>query len=693
MVFDNCQIDVFFHMRNHYNRLRNVQSVVDCSPPKGLKRSTHTDTSFHYVGMAHQPNHGNEMKKHHCVYGNYTGIIRPRSTTGRSPRSKSVPPRPGTRRHPEDMPCTQEIYSKSSKLTYIKSARWMLDDKNTRFQSDGNSIQCSPQNSRKCDANACSKITNPTVCTLYGASTKSCPSTGRSVRLNTSNLTEKSTFSYQVPECSDFDESTRYNTPMSTPSCTDGNISPQDHEYLQFLLRITEDIIKNDLYTNKEMKKVFMSHIDANKDRLSLDRMLLRVHELMKELNMPLSDDTEEDSTPSWTEIETAMKGLLCLEKIKPKEKPVTPKSIRSKYKSTPDPEKKCICFDLRSLDINTANKSKMTEKEIESLNYEDLDSINKFKSSLDRLTECTEPISSRATCKVSAPTSCSTFGNIEVLPGFECLETPKASRGIAKEDIYQPRTPVKFTTEIGCSCAKRKKKSTKRRRKIKSSKFKNSRVISKRLKPNRRPKKVIEIKAEIENNESQDVRSEVPMCKKNTDKTVSKPLIISLDADNQTDGNNTYFRNSKNDYIFVKGPIYLLKAFLKENPNIVMRIEVPGDTFASTSVPILQKPGDYSHDPVRKPEDGSNSKKKENSKDKTMIDLLGDNYTTSISNGPIQLENFLTTREIQTEDIRVDPIIVATVLVQKDESDEDVSASIDDISNGSHHDLPKEMT
>lgn len=44
--------------------------------------------------------------------------------------------------------------------------------------------------------------------------------------------------------------------------------SVAEHEYLQFALRITEDILRNDLYTNTEIKRVFNSHIEANRGRL-----------------------------------------------------------------------------------------------------------------------------------------------------------------------------------------------------------------------------------------------------------------------------------------------------------------------------------------------------------------------------------------------------------------------------------------
>ncbi|KRT80147.1 hypothetical protein AMK59_7496, partial [Oryctes borbonicus] len=63
-----------------------------------------------------------------------------------------------------------------------------------------------------------------------------------------------------------------------------------EHEYLQFALRITEDILKNDLYTNLEIKRVFNSHIEANLGRLDEGRMRRQINELAIELNLSLDN-------------------------------------------------------------------------------------------------------------------------------------------------------------------------------------------------------------------------------------------------------------------------------------------------------------------------------------------------------------------------------------------------------------------
>ncbi|XP_030759489.1 uncharacterized protein LOC115884907 [Sitophilus oryzae] len=62
--------------------------------------------------------------------------------------------------------------------------------------------------------------------------------------------------------------------------------STEDHQYLLFLLRITEDIIVNDFYSNNDIKQVFRLHIEANKQRLDLQKMRFHISNLCKELNL-----------------------------------------------------------------------------------------------------------------------------------------------------------------------------------------------------------------------------------------------------------------------------------------------------------------------------------------------------------------------------------------------------------------------
>lgn len=108
--------------------------------------------------------------------------------------------------------------------------------------------------------------------------------------------------------------------------------------------------------------------------------MLLRIHDLMKELNIPLGCDKEKASA-SWTDIETSMKGLLCLENMKSKQ-------LEEKSKNVASPKGKSICLDLRA--TSPDRKNNLAEEEIEKLNYENSTPTEKFRTSLDRLTEHT---------------------------------------------------------------------------------------------------------------------------------------------------------------------------------------------------------------------------------------------------------------------------------------------------------------
>lgn len=83
------------------------------------------------------------------------------------------------------------------------------------------------------------------------------------------------------------------------------------------------------------------------------------------------------------------------------------------------------------------------------------------------------EPLSSRATCKVS--TSFSNFGDVDVLPGFECLETPKVSIGVLCELHTEKKlTPRTIRTICHCHSAIKKPKckcKIKKRKKLKYTK------------------------------------------------------------------------------------------------------------------------------------------------------------------------------------------------------------------------------
>ncbi|KAB0804009.1 hypothetical protein PPYR_00979 [Photinus pyralis] len=60
-----------------------------------------------------------------------------------------------------------------------------------------------------------------------------------------------------------------------------------EHEYVRFSLRIIEDIIRNDLHTNRQIQDVFNSHIEANRETLNNERMMQQISFLKTEFNIP----------------------------------------------------------------------------------------------------------------------------------------------------------------------------------------------------------------------------------------------------------------------------------------------------------------------------------------------------------------------------------------------------------------------
>ncbi|KAK9744076.1 Spermatogenesis-associated protein 7, or HSD3 [Popillia japonica] len=119
--------------------------------------------------------------------------------------------------------------------------------------------------------------------------------------------------------------------------------SVAEHEYLQFALRITEDILRNDLYTNTEIKRVFNSHIEANRGRLEEERMQQQIQELALELNLAY-----DDSSPIHYEI-------MCF----------TPESYKcecAEPQPEPELENDCTCGSVQSVPVSF-NESKRSSK------------------------------------------------------------------------------------------------------------------------------------------------------------------------------------------------------------------------------------------------------------------------------------------------------------------------------------------
>ncbi|XP_045460750.1 uncharacterized protein LOC123671110 isoform X2 [Harmonia axyridis] len=503
--------------------------------------------------MAHFPMHSYGIKKHNCCYGQLTDMVTP-GDHNPPPKNKRLP-RPKTRRHPEDSP--HRLADKFSRASgNISSSSNYLS---TGYSNVTNKSKTSDGVSK----NNCHFSYNLVI---PGSSARtSYPSTDRNMPMDKVTSQGKSQQPHSVAHY-ETNETSNCTTPKKVTPAKYADTSLEEHEYLQFLLRITEDIIRNDLYSNKEMKKVFTSHVKANSHRLELDRMLLRIHELMKELNIPLTTDGDENSSASWTDIAATMRGLLCLEKMKLQEEQTDDKTKSAEKKN-------CICFDLRPTYPTTNTKCNEPEEEIENFNYQNCTPTTKFETSLDRLTEHTEPLSSRPTCKISS--SFSNFGDVDVLPGFECLETPKVSSVLTCVK-YEKKKALNTHFKSFCHCQVvvkkkpmvRKRKFTRRRRRIRFKKIGKDEKDQKKLMKSENH----ETQVEIENRESG----------KSMSKYNNTPIIITIQEDKkedriiQTNSNDLYPKKSNNEYIFINGPVYLLRRFVEENPHILIRAETP---------------------------------------------------------------------------------------------------------------------
>ncbi|VEN57472.1 unnamed protein product [Callosobruchus maculatus] len=174
-----------------------------------------------------------------------------------------------------------------------------------------------------------------------------------------------------------------------------------EHEYLQFLLRITEDVIINNYFKNEDIQRVFKSHIEANRGRLQMEKMELQLTRLSKELNIPYTP-----TSPNIAVEKDATEGQKLLVS------PIDTEKLRD-----------CECGTKRNLQlISFPNRC---------LPYEDnnfasnLENILVNRHSLGRVTECTEPTNSldtiyNANNRFSAVTVASSLGVDSLAPSNE---------------------------------------------------------------------------------------------------------------------------------------------------------------------------------------------------------------------------------------------------------------------------------
>ncbi|KAK4884235.1 hypothetical protein RN001_000506 [Aquatica leii] len=68
-----------------------------------------------------------------------------------------------------------------------------------------------------------------------------------------------------------------------------------EHDYLKFSLRIMEDIIRNNIHTNEQMRNIFKNHLEANSGHLNNDKMIQQINYLQLKLNMFSDSDDENE--------------------------------------------------------------------------------------------------------------------------------------------------------------------------------------------------------------------------------------------------------------------------------------------------------------------------------------------------------------------------------------------------------------
>lgn len=433
--------------------------------------------------------HPRSIKKHNCL--GQDSFINQNGTRNPTKRAKSCP-RPKTRRHPEDTP-----------KRYVPSVRSKsMDSKHCENQ-------CAK---KKCGSNFISQ--NGSVTRFSNAKIKS---------LNSDVEKELKDLYKNVDKCVEENELIKpfdKDDGSSTSFKENHKETKSKNIYLQFLLRITEDIIKHDCYSDNEMKKIFLEHIQANRNKLNVEKMLLQIKELTKELNFsPVEDDNA-----YWNEIRNAVKYDF------------------SKNKSDPmqseDVNFECLCPHYQAEKVDN-----FAEQETKFLDYE---KHPRFLQSLDRLTECTEPPSSRNITEKSNITSCSTFGCIDSLPGFESLKTPRSVTSCSSKKIAD-------SANAGTCCSKSNHKIKKPLKKPISF------ICCPRIRIKNKPRK----------KESKEIMKCATSVQKIDKKCQDAPLIITY----QLPKTKVEFGV---EYLLLEGPLYIDKIFFMQNRHSIMLMRHP---------------------------------------------------------------------------------------------------------------------
>ncbi|XP_025832845.1 uncharacterized protein LOC108743168 isoform X6 [Agrilus planipennis] len=249
-------LEIFFHMKNHYKKLKAVKCVVDT----GRSRlEQHRSKNAVLRGF---------QKKKRAIKGSRCNRARTLSD-----------PRPQTRRNLSDVPTSQQNRSLSTK-------RWMYNSDIKKKSKQLSSRIGSSASEQKEIGNIESDSLNNTdnedfeMKRINPAPEEITPSV----------IPKSETYDYIPGE-----------TITNITTCVEKVVEDKnytcinEHEYSQFLLRITEDIIRNECYTMEMILNVFKSHIEANKSQLDLGKMLSMIKQLCSEINFPLEVKQIED--------------------------------------------------------------------------------------------------------------------------------------------------------------------------------------------------------------------------------------------------------------------------------------------------------------------------------------------------------------------------------------------------------------
>ncbi|XP_063932667.1 uncharacterized protein DDB_G0284459-like isoform X3 [Zophobas morio] len=143
-----------------------------------------------------------------------------------------------------------------------------------------------------------------------------------------------------------------------------GIMEPQDCEYAYFLLKITEDILRNNIYEDKELTILFQSHIDANKGRLDEDRMRAQIEELKRQLCLPLQRKDlcycNKDVQASNCTYPNCQADCLCSNPCCPKQDKQTDKQVKENLPSLEERDEKP---EMKEMDVDVSEPVKDTQQ------------------------------------------------------------------------------------------------------------------------------------------------------------------------------------------------------------------------------------------------------------------------------------------------------------------------------------------